>query len=620
MASTPRHRSPLASTRVGHVLELLAHIVSFLDKPELTRMARVSHAVSALALAALWLEIDNPWLLFRLLDPNLHEKSDLHSTDKVASLSSIAVRATCRLVSVCMLKIPVMQPDAAFWRMPTSVWAWSRFNSYARLVRKLVYVEEKDTPPIGELFWNAILDYDAAPRPLLSSLSDLTWHPKAGDPVASAAQIARWALFAHLDMRNLDIRISISAADVFSAFLCLQAAFIRRGCPNLTRLSLSMSQHASSEAQSPIIDLIRDLVLLEEMHLPGYWGTSSILDALSEKPHLVHFSAIVTETTGWGLPESVAHVQLATTALGFGNLTHLALCIGFSDMLRLFSSMSVGCLIHLHIALPQPFEDASELSSFLQSLREYQPNVLELILRLRNLAVDPSETPRLDLNDLAPLLLFPKLRVLELYCCQPLALTDAELLELLSGLPALERLLLNHEPLDNSGHLPRSLLSLNALNVVSVCCRGMKELGLYLRYKKIGLYSAENLVMPTGLLVYDMGTSPLHDDNVEALTSLFFDIMPRSCELRWGYDFPEDSDMIDWEELTERYNVACVDVNRIRNVVSCLCGFRPLVLLLNELQSRRLVDRALMKHMTQIKEMFIDMSNTIVGTQDGASG
>jgi hypothetical protein len=567
-----RHHSSSASTRVGHVLELVTHIISFLDKPGLTRMARVSHAVSAPALAALWFRIDDPWLLFRLLDPSFLGKSALHSTDKAATLESTTVRPTCRLVDVCMLKISDIQPASAFWRTPTSVWAWSRFNSYARLVRKLVYVEEEATP-IEVLFWVAITACDATPRPLLPSLSDLTWYPIAWASrlESGTEQLARLGLLAHPGMRKLTLRsIFLNTVDVvFSSVLGLQTSLILHRCPSLTRISLSMSQPASSEAESHIVALIHGLTHLERIHLPGYWGTSSILDALSEKPHL-----------GWGQPDSVADVHLSTSAPVFRDLTHLALCIGFSDMLNLLSGMSAGCLVHLHIALPQPFEDAAELPSFLRRLSEYQPRILELILRLRNLAVESIQTPRLNANDLAPLLLFPKLQLLELYCCQPLALSDAELQELLSGLPRLTTLLLNHEPLDDREHPPylnqlETLLSLEALNIVSVCCQDMKDLGLFLRYKNIGVFNGQTLRMPEGLLSYNMGTSPLHDNDVEALASLFFDVVPLGCKLRWGYDFPEDSEMIDWEALYDQYGVACVNVNRILVLVSYLRGLCP---------------------------------------------
>jgi hypothetical protein len=516
------------------VPELLDAILGYCPQKDLAASARVSRLWFEHATDALWWDIDG-------LEPFIH------------LLTLLLMEQESEAEPVSRLATSVLDRYPSLRVLPTEA-TILRFLQYSRRVRSLtlsttVHLED---PPDKPSLWK-ILSLRGDDFPNLRSLD---WTPRPETPFKAAT----WMLFASQFMNSaldeLRIYVPYKKGD-FDSYDLTGVPFIFAELSTMVALTyLEFDMDISVQTcEAELVELLRQLKNLRRCHLPGYWNTSRVLEAVSEMPHLWFFGSIVEETSGVGSHEDVMTVRPALRQGAFAQISVLSLCCSIEDVLALLGDVHGPRLNKLNVQSANFLESPAQVCRFLTQLNNLAPNIGHLCLELRISSHDvpfasisePYVMP-LSLVDLLPIASLTKLRLLDLYHVRPLNLSDRDLEELLKSLPRIIGLRLGHVPFMKPA--PRAAtLTCAALAIAARCCPRLEILGLFLETLPPSIPAANTAASDcfAYLAELDVGSSLIGEREVHEMGEYLAQILPLGCFLAYGFDWDEeypDTDLI----------------------------------------------------------------------------
>ncbi|KAI0064027.1 hypothetical protein BV25DRAFT_1823528 [Artomyces pyxidatus] len=456
MSSAATVSGPSSTDRALVLPEILARVFGALDAQSNVSNAVVCKTWSEAALDELWRDVRRLERLVRLLipPPNLLTSDETPEQDVVSLVPSPA--------------------------------QWARFNTYARRVRTLGGDEDDDpfsTDPFVR--WDA-LETIAIHRPslaVLPNLQCLRWfHGRRLAPIFFSPTVTTF---------HFDLAPSIGYSDIV-----LGQTIVSR-MPGITRLRCFRD-----ETVEPSEDLIRILIdglpQLQDLSLPTQFFTADTFLRLSKLPNLRILSFDVwqkfrdlepgeeppAQTPAWtGCFDKFDASELAESA--FPALQDLSLYLDVPHAIEFFNhrhfpAAQLRNLYYQSDAIVSP----SLCTLYLDALKSRFSELRMLVLKLsgsRMLTAADIETEQdlktpYTLDSIRPIVAWQSLTTFTLSTVHPLALTDADALELALGLPALEDLDLNCAPLQHAA----PPLTFAALFHFAAHCRRLHTLALYL--------------------------------------------------------------------------------------------------------------------------------------------
>lgn len=427
VASSPAPSFGYRSTahRVLAIPELLQIIFSFGTRASNVSNALVCRGWREPALDNVWREVDDIYYLLQLLAP-FHRRSRMDFYE--------------------------------FSRTPTPE-DWTRFIPYARRVRSLKYgtnLNEK-----AQSFGDRVFDDLARTRTtleVLPNLRSLWWN--------SIPRARHATLFMHDKVTEFSFKI-------YSENLPSLSTDIVGRMPSLRSLrwTNSYEPHNPDDDQE-LLQLLSSLQNLREVTPPKDALSGKFLKALSLLPEL---EVIQFDTLG-GMPYPIFPLDCTLQEGAFPMLYDLCLN-SYLDDVRVY--LTGGALLprlrNLSVESVHP-ELPPAVQQFLTDVTRCYP-ALEMITMDMIVGIeDQDECNPLSPKHLHPILSLKQLTRLELRHNQPLRISEVDLAEFGSALPALENLVLNPEPLQ----LTRPELTLHSLLIVAQHFPNLSYLGIYL--------------------------------------------------------------------------------------------------------------------------------------------
>jgi hypothetical protein len=423
-----------------------------------------------------------------------------------------------------------------------------RFLQYRRRVRSFTLsttVHLEISPDKLDL-WKILLK--SSWRDGFPNLRYLDWTPIPHKPF----QVATWVLFVSPFMNSAveDLRIYVPFSQGalhshdLAALPFMFTAMSRMVA--LTYLEFRMDISVQT-CEAELVQLLHQLKNLRDLHLPGYWNTSRVLEAISEMPHLCGFQSVVDETSGVGSRADMITVRPALRQGAFAELSSLSLCASLEDVLSLLGDVHGPRLSDLMVQSANFSESPAQVHRFLTQLNDLAPNLEDLTLELRIysrdapfMSMSDSNVIPLSLVDIQPIASLPKLRGLVLYHARPLNLSEHDLEELLKKLPCITHLRLGSEPFVKPAP-QESTLTCAALAIAARYCTRLEALGLFIDTLPPSIPATNTAASDrfAYLAELDMGCSILDSREVHEMGEYLDHILPPGCTLSYGLAWEE---------------------------------------------------------------------------------
>jgi hypothetical protein len=524
-----------------HVPELLDQILVYCTRRDLTSAARVSRLWFEHAMDALWWDIDG-------LEPFIHLLGTLLEADGLPESEAELVSLDFLFVSVVLRLYLHVQLE----EFPTEP-VLSRFLQYARRVRSFTLSTALglEGPTYARNLWRLLINRAGSFNDF-PNLRSLEWTPHQEIENKSFRTGADVFHATHFMSPALDELIIYVPYDEGMLTLC-GPPDLRSISTNLTKLRtlayLELRMDISVQTiETELVELLRQLANLRRFFLPGYWHTSSVLEAVSELSHLDAFGSVVDDTSGIGRRADVMTVRPALRQGAFSQLSTLSLCASIDDTLALLSNVCGPRLRELTLQSANFLESPAQVRHFLTELHDLARNIEVLTLELRLSGHDApvelisdSDAMPLSLPDLLPVGSLPNLADFALYHLRSIDLSDNDLEELLKQLPGLAELRLGHEPFVKPTSVAASL-TCAALAVAARCCPRLECLGLFLDTSSPNIPEASPAapVRFACLADFDIGSSLLATTEIRKMGEYLDHLLPPGCTLSWGFDWHED--------------------------------------------------------------------------------
>ncbi|OJT05423.1 hypothetical protein TRAPUB_3739 [Trametes pubescens] len=505
--------------RVLAIPEILELVFSFLNVQETAQCTCVCKSWSEVALSSLWRDVDDLHRLFKLLAP----------------IEAGAPEAPENGIHDHHFQRPLEPAD------------WARFMRYARRVRSLSVPLSNDNQLRGGLVFDEVAQTRTTLN-ILPRLSSLSWTCDKGERMRTSL------MFMHDNVKQFTVKLVPS--DNYSFGIYFQEIALRM--PKLTHLDLRFT--------FPVHDIERDLCTLfealphlQKVILPKFTITAKIIEHLSNNPKLRVVQFEFMESQGAGDVSDVHNWFPTLQEDAFPSLNDLSVSVHLPHMVRFlnaeFSPAHLTCLyVHLLYIVP-PYQ----VQEFLEAATQ---NCQELTRLYLDFAGDPSpllfrtslpDEDRISWNTLRPLLKLSKLVEFELHWDSPVAITQTDLEELASSLPALELLELNSEPLPTP---QPPALTLRALIPFARHCPKMRELNLYVNASSADLEDASRELHASlppiqfrSLTKLSFGLS--HIASPEPVALFLSELCPLGCTVGAGVSWPQGINAMEAQTLED---------------------------------------------------------------------
>ena len=459
--------------------ELLEIIFSFGTQASNVSYALVCRDWRELALNNVWREVDDMYYLLQLLTPLRKEYAN-YSSKNLVNLCAFSRRRQLSKTQIIFQE---------FSHIPTPE-DWTCFTTYARRVHSLKYGTKGNEK--AEKFMDSVfhdLAHTRTTLEVLPNLRSIWWN---SIPTAQYA-----TLFMHDKVTEFSFKICDT--------LPLLCTNIVARMPSLRSLrwtnSYAHDSHNSRNDQE-LLKLLSSLQELREVMTPKDALNNKILTALSLLPEL---EVIQFDKLG-GIPRPIASLKCKLLEGAFPKLYDLCLNSDLDDI-RVY--LTGGALLprlrnlsveSVHRELPRT------VLKFLKNVTKCYP-MLEMVSMdvIVNIA-DQDGCKPLSSKHLYPILSLQQLTHLELRHNQPLQISEVDLAEFGAALPALEKLVLNPEPLQPT--TPK--ITLHSLLIIAQHFPKLFYLGIYL--------DAQDTIIPVphshtkafhNLLTLYVGVSPI---------------------------------------------------------------------------------------------------------------
>jgi hypothetical protein len=479
-----------AAHRVLAIPEILEVIFSFGTRASNVSYALVCRGWRELALDNVWREVDDIYYLLQLLTPlkwTYTSSNDHHG----------------KIVSFFVFCSHWMQPSKTqvsfqvFCRIPTPE-DWSRFMPYARRVHSLKYGikrNEKASDLEESVFREVFLTRSTLE--VLPNLRSLWW---------DSIQCVRYAeLFMHDKVTEFGFKLH-------SEEFPLLRTYIVGRMPSLRSLSwTSCIRDSHLKVEGELLQLLSSLQELREVTPPKNFLSSKFLKALSSLPELETIQYEDLDEMPYSM---ISPLQCTLQEGAFPKLSNLRLNSNLDDIRVCLTGGALLPRLRNLVVEGDRWDPLLPLTvqPFLTAVTGCYPT-LEMVSM--DIMVGIEKQDALSREHLNPILLLKQLTHLELRHNHPLRISEVDLAEFGDALPALEKLVLNPEPLQPT----RPEITLHSLLVVAQHFPNLSYLGIYLDAQGTTIpmphSPAKTGIFPS-LLTLHMGISPI-DSEVAAM-------------------------------------------------------------------------------------------------------
>ncbi|KAF5328408.1 hypothetical protein D9619_013302 [Psilocybe cf. subviscida] len=516
-----------AALRVLHVSELVDIIFNFSNCSDNARYARVCKTWSTISLKIIWEEVDDLVALFSILSPMFAGNKPEHHN--------------------------VYVPSTAAWR---------RFETYANLVRKLVYTP---TYPSKKRIARAVLRDIGQTRirlDIFPNMHHLIWIPALHDSITSSITPipTDGYLFMHAGVKHVEFFLHKSVAPSRTKHF-LDDIPLR--APLLTGLRIRGTTGVSAIEES-IRRLAASLTSLQNISLPEGYLTTRIAEALSALPVLRRIQiGVDADDLPLDLREQPANFAPVIPAGRFTALEKLEVSIVFSDAVKVLDKVTSENGLR-HLSVESQSSSCEDMQRVLDICAQKHKNLRELLLS-GNADILAPNTP-LTLQTIHSVKDLSALRVLNIEHTSAIFLSPADLSSILSSLPRLVELVLNDSP----WYCEIASFGLDVIPVIAGSCRELIKLALFLD-ATIPLPDADSYpteVAFAKLMQLHLGTSVITKEACHDVALYLSAHIPAKCGIWYGASWIELEDVVREGPHGERIRTAKERVNLWEEVES----------------------------------------------------